>query len=187
MGTDPNPIVPSGVSHVAVVTADLDRFRAFYEDVIGLQTTVVFGTGPGHAREAVLMVGDGAGAAMLQVFELAGYDPSNHGLAAAMFHRGRLDHVGFSVPDRAALHAIRDRLLAVGASSGDIRPLGPMLSLRFTDPDGLEGEINCFDQDFDPSSIRDGDEIVDPDWVGRARRLLHADVASGPTEKEDKP
>ena len=43
-----------------------------------------------------------------------------------------------------ALKAIRDRLLAVDASSGDIHHLGPMLSLGFVDPDGLEGEINCY-------------------------------------------
>ena len=28
-------IGPCGISHVAVVTADRDRFRTFYEDVIG--------------------------------------------------------------------------------------------------------------------------------------------------------
>lgn len=63
-------IGPCGISHVAVVTADLDRFRTFYEDVIGLRTTVVFG--PAHAREAVLM----AGSVMIQAFEIAGYDPA---------------------------------------------------------------------------------------------------------------
>ncbi len=155
-----------------MVTADLDRFRAFYEDVIGLRTTVVFGAAPGHAREAVLVVGSGA--AMLQVFEIAGYDPAAHGHSSAMFERGRLDHIGFTVPDVASLTALRDRLLAVDASSGDIRPLGPMLSLRFADPDGLQGEINCFNPDFDPSTVRDVDEIVDPDWVERARTVLCA-------------
>jgi catechol-2,3-dioxygenase len=38
-GSDPGPAVsePLGVSHVAVVTADLDGFRAFYEETIGFE------------------------------------------------------------------------------------------------------------------------------------------------------
>ncbi len=171
---------PCGVSHVAVVTADLDAFRAFYEDVVGLRTSVVFGAGPGHAREALMVVGDGIGGAMLQVFEVAG-DRAADGAAAAMFQRGHLDHLGFTVPDRAALTALRDRLLAVGATSGDIRPLGPMLSLRFADPDGFQGEINCYNDAFDESMMRAEDEVVDPDWVGKARRVLHADAERPPT------
>jgi hypothetical protein len=47
-----------------------------------------------------------------------------------------------------------------------------MLSVRFVDPDGLESEINCFDPDFDPSTLRAGDEIVDPDWLDRIGRAL---------------
>ena len=161
---------PTGFSHVAVVTGDLDGFRTFYEDTIGLETMTVFGGGAGRSRQAVLMAGDG----VLHVFEVADYDPTSHGLSAAMFERGRLDHLGFAVPDLAALTAIRDRLLAAGASSGDIHPLGPMLSLRFVDPDGLESEINCANPDFDPSTMRDQDEVVDPDWLDRINRVLHA-------------
>ena len=91
-----------------------------------------------------------------------------------MFGRGRIDHFGFTVVDQAALRRVRDRLLAAGATSGDIRPLGPMLSVRFQDPDGLEGEISCFNPEFDPTEIRPEDEVVDPNWVDRARRTLHA-------------
>ncbi|GEL16393.1 VOC family protein [Pseudonocardia asaccharolytica] len=160
---------PRGLSHVAVVTADLDGFRSFYENTIGLQTTMVFGAGPGHCRQAVLTAGD----AMLHVFEVAGYHPTTYGFSNAMFERGRLDHLGFTVPDLAALTAIRDRLLVVDASSGDIHQLGPMLSVRFVDPDGLESEINCFNPDFDPSTLRAGDEIVDPTWLDRVRWALH--------------
>lgn len=161
---------PSGVSHVAVVTGNLDGFRTFYEDVIGLETTVVFGGGPAHTRQAILMAGD----AMLHVFEVSNYDPHSRGLSDTMFERGRIDHLGFSVPDLPTLTAVRDRLLAVGASSGDIHQLGPMYSLRFIDPDGLESEINCYNPDFDPNTVRDEDEIVDPGWLERTRHALQA-------------
>jgi len=162
--------VPCGISHVAVVTADLDGFRAFYEQVIGLQIAVVQGAGPRHGRGAVVFAGD----AMLHVFEVPGYDPTVTGQDTTMFGRGRLDHFGFTVVDQAALRSVRDRLLAAGATSGDIRPLGPMLSVRFQDPDGLEGEISCYNPAFDPSAVRPEDEVVDPHWVDRARRVLHS-------------
>ena len=161
-----------GVSHVAVVTADLDRFRAFYEDTIGLETTIVFGAGPGHARQAVIAAAN----VMLHVFEIAGFDPAPQGFDPAMFERGRLDHIGFTVTDEAALIALRDRLLAVGASSGNIRHLGPMLSVRFHDPDGLEGEIHCLDPSYDPSTLRDEDEVVDGAWLERIRTVMRSEA-----------
>ncbi len=165
---------PCGISHIAVVTADLDRFRAFYEDTIGLATAMVLGAAPGHARQAVIVAGE----VMLHVFEVPGYDPAAHGFAPAMFERGRLDHLGFTVVDEAALQAMRDRLLEVGASSGDIRRLGPMLSVRFHDPEGFEGEVNCLDPTYDPSAVRAEDEVVDPNWFARTTRVLHADSPS---------
>lgn len=170
---------PVGLSHVAVVTADLDGFRTFYEETVGLETTMVVGAGPGHARQAVVVAGD----VLLHVFEVPGYDPGAQGYGAAMFERGRLDHLGFAVADEAALVAVRDRLLAVGASSGVIRRLGPMLSVRFEDPEGFEGEVNCFDPEYDPSTVRDEDEIIDPTWLEQARRVLHA----SPHSRRSKP
>ena len=167
---DPAMCRPLGVSHVAIVTADLDRFRAFYEDVIGLETTVVFSGGVGHSRQAILAAGD----SMLHVFEVVDYHPTARNSSPAMFERGRLDHLGFTVTDLAALTAIRDRLRAVEASSGDIHQLGPMLSLRFIDPDGLESEINCFNPAFDPSGVGDADLVVDPNWLERAKQALHS-------------
>lgn len=168
------PTRPCGISHIAVVTAELDGFRAFYEDTIGLETTLVLGAGPGHARQAIIAAGE----VLLHVFELPGYDPAAHCFAPTMFERGRLDHLGFTVVDEAALTAMRDRLLEVGASSGDIRRLGPMLSVRFHDPEGLEGEINCLDPTYRPSTMRPEDEIVDPNWFERTTRALRPDPPS---------
>ena len=56
-----------GISHVAVVTADLDGYRAFYEGTIGLETALLLAAGPGHGRQATVFAGD----AMLHVFEVA--------------------------------------------------------------------------------------------------------------------
>ena len=51
-----------------------------------------------------------------------------------------------------------------------------MLSVRFRDPDGLEGEINCLDPSYDPTTLRDEDEIVDPAWLERIRNVMRTDA-----------
>jgi hypothetical protein len=63
----------------------------------------------------------------------------------------------------------------VDATSGVIRRLGPMLSVRFHDPDGFEGEVNCLDPSYDPTSIRDEDKVVDPCWFEHTRYVLRSD------------
>jgi len=159
-----------------MVTADLGRCRAFYEHTIGLRTTLVLGSGPGHGRQAVLVAGD----ALLHLFEVpvpGAADPAR----MPMSERGRVDHFGFVVADTEALEALRRRLLAAGASSGHIRRLGPMLSLRFHDPDGFEGEINCLDPAYDPATLRPEDEVVDPWWLERAAHVLRARLPLGAT------
>ena len=161
---------PCGVNHVAVVTADLDVYRTFYEDTIGLDTALVLAAGPGHGRQAIVFAGD----VMLHVFEVADRGSPAPRNPSAMLERGLVDHLGFTVRDEAALTELRRRLMDVGASSGDIRPLGWMLSVRYVDPDGFEGEVNCFNPRFDPSTLRDG-EVIDPHWLERARRALRAD------------
>ena len=50
-----------------------------------------------------------------------------------------------------------------------------MLSLRFVDPGGAKAEVNCLDPSFDPTSLRDEDEIVDPCWFEHTRRVLRSD------------
>ena len=102
-------IKPTGISHIAMVTADLDRYRDFYEGTIGLDTALVLGPGPDHGRHAIFFAGD----SVLHVFEVDGYDPAAHGIGTTMFERGRLDHLGFTVADQAALAEVRDRLVAV--------------------------------------------------------------------------
>lgn len=157
---------PIGVSHIAMLTADLDRFRQFYEDVVGLETMLVM-SGE-HGRHALVA----AGRAILHVFEMVGFEPAG----GDAFDRGRIDHFGFTLADRTALAGCTARLVAAGASTGEITSFGPVLSVNFTDPDGCEGEINCLDPAFDPTP-GPGDEPVDPDWHARVSSLLGAQVS----------
>jgi catechol 2,3-dioxygenase-like lactoylglutathione lyase family enzyme len=141
--------VPVAIGHVAVITADLDRFRAFYEDVIGLRTAVVLRMPePPGLRHAVLSVTD---VSIVHVFERPGYDPVAEGVGTEIGLRGRLDHLAFHMASPADLEAVRARLVAVGASDGFVAPHGPVHSVRFHDPDGLEGEVTATNPSWDPS------------------------------------
>ena len=140
---------PLAVSHVTTITPDLDRYRRFYEDVIGLRTVaVVRMDDPPHLRHAVLSVDDRT---VVHVFEQPGFDPTADGIGTEMGHRGRIDHLGFLVADDE-LQDYADRLRHVGASDGEIRRAGLGLTVHFTDPDGFQGEINARDQNIDPAS-----------------------------------
>lgn len=156
----------NGVSHIAVNTADLNRFRRFYEGVLGIPLGVTMRLNhPPYLRHATFHVNDGV---VIHVFEVPGYDPQAQGIGINIGERGRIDHFGFMVPDEAALRQVADQLRAAGASDGTITPLGPVLSLHVTDPDGLQLEINCPNLDFD---AEDPGELVEEvgltDWVAR--------------------
>ena len=167
-------IKPSGVSHVAMVTADLDRYRDFYEDVVGLDTALVLGAASEHGRHAILFAGD----TVLHVFEVPGYDPAAHGIGSTMFERGRLDHLGFTVADEAALGEVRDRLVAVGR-------------IERRDPSYSDRRCRCATRTLTASrarstastrrSIRSAigsdAEVVDPTWLDRAQRVLQSVTA----------
>jgi catechol 2,3-dioxygenase-like lactoylglutathione lyase family enzyme len=125
----------SGINHVATMTEDLDRFVAFYTDVVGAR--VVFTEETPAFRHAILSVG---GHSVLHPVQVAG---RVHGRgSAAMFDRGHLDHLALDVPDREAFDELRRRLVERGASDGAVTDLGPKISFWFRDPDGMHVEID---------------------------------------------
>lgn len=67
-----------------------------------------------------------------------------------MFGRGRLDHFGLRAASFEAFEEIRRRLMAAEASDGFVTDFGPVLSIFFTDPDGLEGEVCVASPDAAP-------------------------------------
>lgn len=164
-----------GLGHVAVNTADLDRFRRFYDGVLGVPVGAIMRmTHPPFLRHATFHVSAGLA---LHVFEVPGYDPQAQGIGVDIGERGRIDHFAFLVTDAVALGTVGERLRAAGASDGEVRELGPLLSVLGRDPDGLVFEVTCVNPRFDisASSEEEVEEIALPDWVSR----LAAPAAAG--------
>jgi catechol 2,3-dioxygenase-like lactoylglutathione lyase family enzyme len=133
-----------GVNHVAILTADTDRLHAFYRDVF--EATVSRDTREAEGmRLSFVDIGPGR---ELNVFELAGNDEASR--QVPMFGRGRIDHLGLQAASLEAFDEIRRRLMACGASDGFVTDFGPVLSLFFRDPDGLEGEVVVENPDAEP-------------------------------------
>lgn len=128
--------ITSGFNHVATLTADLDRFAAWYGEVFGAEVTFEMAAEGDHPRMQILDLG-GSGA--LNVFEVPA--EAIIGDRRRIGARGAIDHFGIAVDDLATLEAVRDRLVAVGADIGEIQKLGGEWSLFFRDIDGMELEV----------------------------------------------
>lgn len=143
--------------HTTVNTPDLDRFRRFYEDVLGLRLAMVDSpTGAPFRRIGAFTDRHGRHMGLL-VFETPGYES---GLAdESIGQRGRIDHLTFEAADDADFAEILGRLVAAGASSGEVTPLGPVRSALFVDPDGGHANLQISDPTWRPD--RDT-EVPDP-------------------------
>jgi catechol 2,3-dioxygenase-like lactoylglutathione lyase family enzyme len=125
----------NGVNHVAVMTHDTARFIEFYRDVFEAEVDGEMSEGDG-LRLTFVRIGEGA---ELNVFEIDGNTEADR--QTPMFGRGRIDHMGLQAASLEAFEEIRRRLIARGAADEFVTDFGPVLSLFFTDPDGLEGEV----------------------------------------------
>ncbi len=126
----------TGINHVAVLTSDLERLKAFYEDAIG--ATTLFDLEDAGVRHAMILLGPASGLHAFQVdAETApsGWKP--------MFSRGRLDHVAITAADDRAFAELRRRAIATGATA-DIVDYGAILAFNVQDPDGADVEICMF-------------------------------------------
>ena len=124
----------TGVNHIAVMTADLDRFVEFYAGVFDLE--VVFEEDTPVFRHAIIRTGP---TSWLHPAEVTG---NPHAAASpSMFDRGHLDHLALTAASPDAFEAIATRLAERGATDGGIEDLGAFHSLWFHDPDGMRGEV----------------------------------------------
>jgi catechol 2,3-dioxygenase-like lactoylglutathione lyase family enzyme len=136
-------VLLDGINHVAVLTADTDRLVQFYGDVFGSRARTV--QEADGFKLTIVQVGP---TEELNVFQIEGNDEASR--QTPMFGRGRLDHLALQASSIDAFSQIRERLIATGASDGFVTDFGPVLSIFFRDPDGLECEVCVVNPDAQP-------------------------------------
>jgi len=137
-------VLIDGLHHAATLTNDTGRLHAFYRSVFGARITLDREEFPG-GRLSIVEFSPGA---ELNVFQIEGNTEANR--QRPMFGRGRIDHIGLRAADLDSFTEIRRRLIAARASDGFVTDFGPTLSVFFTDPDGLEGEVLVLNPDAEP-------------------------------------
>jgi len=128
----------SGFNHVAILTNDSDRLHAFYREVFEAEV-VRDGAelaDPRGPRLSIIKIGPDA---ELNVFQIAGNTEADR--QTPMFGRGRIDHLALQAASLASFEELRGRLMARGAADDFVTDFGPVLSVFFRDPDGLECEL----------------------------------------------
>ncbi|HVA09791.1 MAG TPA: VOC family protein [Acidimicrobiales bacterium] len=136
-----------GLNHVAIITNDSARLQNFYKDIFDAEVVRDGSEFPGGEgpRLTIIKIGDWS---ELNVFEIAGNTEADR--QTPMFGRGRLDHMAVQAASLGAFESIRERLMARRAADDFVTDFGPMLSIFFRDPDGLECEVCVENPDFVP-------------------------------------
>jgi catechol 2,3-dioxygenase-like lactoylglutathione lyase family enzyme len=143
-------LLTSGFDHVAILTNDTERLQAFYAEVFDaevLRDGPEPGTSEGSVRMTVIHVGPSA---ELNVFQIVGNSEADR--QSPMFARGRIDHLALQAASIESFDKIRDRLMARGAADDFVTDFGPILSVFFRDPDGLECEVCVANPDAVPGA-----------------------------------
>jgi catechol 2,3-dioxygenase-like lactoylglutathione lyase family enzyme len=136
-----------GFSHIGLSTLDLDKTRAFYEDVLGFKPvvadTITIEEG-GHLRHMFFDVGGGQLIAFLEPNGVPGI-PAKYdaGINAGLGVPAGFYHFAFEAGAPAALAQKRDELRQKGVETTDIVDHGVAQSIYFKDPNGLSLEYCC--------------------------------------------
>jgi catechol 2,3-dioxygenase-like lactoylglutathione lyase family enzyme len=140
-------VLLDGFNHVAILTNDTERLHRFYEEVFDAVIARDGPETPGDAavRLSVVHVGPHS---ELNVFQIVGNSEADR--QTPMFGRGRIDHLALQAESLESFETIRERLMARGANDGFVTDFGPILSLFFRDPDGLECEVCVANPDARP-------------------------------------
>ena len=132
------PIAPLAYAHVRLTVTDIDRSRAFYDQVLGLP--VVYEISPDADEATRQQLAFLYGGVIYQLGDsLLGLRP----VGTDTFNEDRvgLDHVSFTVGSVADLESAAALLDDLGVSHGGVKDIGPASILEFRDPDNIALEL----------------------------------------------
>ena len=130
--------MPARLHHAALTVTDVEKSAAWYADLFGYAELIR----EDHA-------GDSGGRAIVigpedwSMFLVLNQHPTNAGESFDPTRTG-LDHVGFTVPERAELDEWVTRFEEKGVTYSPITEHGWGWSLNFRDPDGLQLQLIVF-------------------------------------------
>lgn len=158
---------PSRLHHTAYVSADLERTRSFYEDIIGLPLAATWCEADelfGKLRVYCHCFFELADKSCLAFFQFA--DPSDQAEFGPALPSSPFRHIALSVDPETFAQTER-RIEAAGIRPPDTYVLehGYCRSLYVTDPDGMIVELTC-----------DAPEATTKAAVAERRRSAHAEL-----------
>ena len=122
------------LEHINLTVSDLQRSAAFYRDLFGYRTRWEGTTNDG--RPAAHIGDDHNYIALFQARETGSVWQRDYGVVG-------VNHAGFVVDD---LDALRERLVALNVTPGEIQDYDPGRRLYFFDPDGIEIELVQYEE-----------------------------------------
>lgn len=127
----------ASLHHVALTVSDIEASTAWYIDVFGFVELVRDKHSEGQGHAVVL------GPADWSMFVVMNHHPTNQGETFDPTRTG-LDHVGFTVADRAELVEWEQRLTDKGIKHSAITDHDWGSSLNFRDPDDMQLQLVAF-------------------------------------------
>ena len=131
-------ISASSVSHVRLTVTDIERSRAFYDDVFAFPVAFELPSDADEAtREQLSFLFGGV------IYQLGSSLLGLRPVGADEFAEDRtgLDHVSFGVASRTDLEAAASTLDGLGVAHGAIKDIGAGYILEFRDPDNIALEL----------------------------------------------
>jgi glyoxylase I family protein len=128
-----------GVHHLNLSVTDLERSAAWYEKVLGLTRGWEMPDAEGRGQKIILLLPNTQFRLVLSLHR------ANQGERFSEYRTG-LDHVAFTVADRAELEAWGQRFDTLGVDHTPIKEGATGWLIVFRDPDGVQLEVYTVDK-----------------------------------------